>query len=230
MPTSPSGVTEIEGLAIVVIGNFNPSIFHPTWFAQQELLGADEVEASYDAEALPITTPEFSRFSADWFNCQVLTDRLELSTTHLDALESLRDVAQAVLTILSHTPVAAFGLNHNAHHAMPDEDAWHRLADVLVPKPHWQELLYGRVGMKSVNVISGPREHPAGYTQVVVQPSVPVDFGIYIGVNDHYEISAGTAEAEGMTESLLAARTIGDVWQSSLDLAATLNAGLLELK
>jgi hypothetical protein len=35
---------EIQGMSIVLVGGFNPKIFHPAWFAAQKLIREKEAE------------------------------------------------------------------------------------------------------------------------------------------------------------------------------------------
>jgi hypothetical protein len=47
---------EISGVAIVLRGNFNPSIFQPFWMAQQELI-TDEAAAAATISVIPGNQP-----------------------------------------------------------------------------------------------------------------------------------------------------------------------------
>ncbi len=48
----------IQSVNIVVLGKFNPSIFHPAWFAAQNLIRTKEA----DAANIQIVHPEASFF------------------------------------------------------------------------------------------------------------------------------------------------------------------------
>ncbi len=60
-----------QGVTIVVLGAFNPSIFQPSWFVQEELVRSDEGESV----ELEIIHPEMTIFNMEWFRFQVNRDR-----------------------------------------------------------------------------------------------------------------------------------------------------------
>lgn len=217
-------VPDIEGFSIVFLGTFNPRIFHPSWFLQQGLLGENEVKSAYESEDDVLTTPRLSQFAADWLRCRVAPDKLQLLTMQSDALENVRDVAQNILTILEHTPVVAFGFNRNVHYKMPDEESWHHLGDALVPKSNWDALIYGRVGMQSVSVLSGPRERLPGRTRTTVEPSVRIHPGVYIGVNDHYDVLP--REDREVSSAVWSSTKISNIWADSMDLMNNIVDGI----
>lgn len=203
----------VDGVSIVLVGSFNPRIFHPGWFEGQQLIGPREAQAAAESDDLIVTT-QFSRFVADWLLCTVFPEKLELSTLKADAVESLRDVAQGALGILEHTPVQAFGLNRNVHYQLPTEEGWHRLGDTLVPKEFWSSVLPGHVGMQSLSVLGEPRTDPKGQIRVTTEPSVEFHPGVYISINDHYIVPP--QDDRDRSDSLWAADMLGKVWSDSL--------------
>jgi hypothetical protein len=57
---------ELEGLTIVVVGSFNPAIFHPAWFSRCNLIRQEEA----DSAKVEIVHSEVAQFSGDWFSVQ----------------------------------------------------------------------------------------------------------------------------------------------------------------
>lgn len=58
-------IPEISAGSIVMVGSFNPSIFHPQWFARQGLLSPAEA----DAAELKVQVPQICQFETERFRC-----------------------------------------------------------------------------------------------------------------------------------------------------------------
>src|SRR5437867_1304432 len=98
---------EIEGVSIVLRGNFNPSIFQPAWLASHSLLRRQEA----DAAKINVIHPELTSFTAEWLILEVTKDRFGAATIHQAHAEPLRDLVLGVFTLLEHTPFTKMGMN-----------------------------------------------------------------------------------------------------------------------
>ena len=94
--------------------------FSPAWLLHQNIIGASDYA---DAE-VEIVTSEFALFRTGWLRCQVAPDTFQVSTTEPEEFERLRDAAVGVLNTLSHTPVAALGINRELHFSTQDRDQY----------------------------------------------------------------------------------------------------------
>jgi hypothetical protein len=121
---------EINAHTIVLLGSFNPGIFHPQWFARQGLLPDGEVDSS----TLQVVHPQASQFETERFFIQVTLDRFQAMTKPNTPGDVLRDLVLGAFTVLEHTPMKALGMNRQMHFSMGSEEAWHRLGDKLAPK------------------------------------------------------------------------------------------------
>lgn len=184
MPERP---IEIEGLTVVVIGAFNPAIFHPSWLAGNNLIRNEEAEEA----KVEVITGDVSSFTTNWFKIQVVGQRLSLQTTDPTKHLPLRDLAVGMLTVLEHTPIQAFGLNLDRHFRMTDEKEWHDFGHFFVPKKPWKDLVTSP-GMRSL-VIEGKRD--GGRSDLVLvkmEPSMKVTpYGLYVNVHEHFSVSDG---------------------------------------
>jgi hypothetical protein len=172
--------SELDGITIVVLGNFNPSIFSPAWFRLHNLIGA--VEA--DEAKVQMIVPPAAVFATEWLSVQVLQDRMALATAMPQEFQRLRDTAVGILQILAQTPVNALGINWEHHWRAPDFDSYMEFGDVLAPKDVWSDL--NIPGTQDLTVRSIRNDHWSGWIDVTVQPSVRVaPFGVYARVNDH---------------------------------------------
>lgn len=68
---------ELTGVSLVLLGNFNPSIFTPAWFGWHEMLPKKTV----DVAELQISQSQVSAFRADWLEFNAVTERFSISTT-----------------------------------------------------------------------------------------------------------------------------------------------------
>jgi hypothetical protein len=86
------------------------------------------------------------------------------------------------------------GINRRAHIKLESASKWHALGDILAPKEHWNTLLSEdpgerRIGLLSLTMERNPRpDGLLGYMRVKVEPSLSVQYGVFIEVNDHFEI------------------------------------------
>lgn len=175
---------EIDGVSVVVRGHFNPAIFSPAWLLGQELVGPSE----YKQASVDIVSRDLASFSMDWLTCQVTPEAMQVATTVPEEFERTRDVAAGVLRALSHTPIAAIGLNREVHSIVRSADAWHRIGDRLAPKELWDDVLT-LPGMRSLLIESARSDEFAGRVYVKVEPSMRMPQAVYISHNDHYVLA-----------------------------------------
>lgn len=80
------------------------------------------------------------------------------------------------------------GVNREFHYRLASEKTWHEVGHHLVPKDEWNDVLENP-GPRSV-IVEGKRPNSqAGIVKVKVEPSNEIEFGIFIEINDHYELS-----------------------------------------
>jgi hypothetical protein len=211
---------EHEDVSIVLVGSFNPAIFHPAWFAREKLIQQEEA----DRADVKIVSTEVSFFSIGWVALEVTSDRFVARTTQIQHVEPLRDLVRGTFGLLRHTPVKQMGLNRRAQFRSPDEAAWHQLGHRLAPKEPWAGLLE-KPGMRRIQMQGVRPDAYKGQISVAVEPSLKLTpFGAYIDVNDHYENDATTkgTECDRMMEIL------GTSWHTSLDRSLCIMQGLMK--
>lgn len=179
--TSPK--LEIDGHSIVFLGSFNPQIFQPAWFSNQNLIRKEEAETA----KIEIIHREVVTFSTDWFRLEVTPERIILSTNQSQYYEPLRDIVLGTFRILHHTPIAKMGLNRDHHFLMASEEAWHAIGHKLAPKDPWCSILE-KPGMASLTMQGKRPDQYKGAINVRVEPSGRVKPGVFVLVNDHFEL------------------------------------------
>ena len=201
---------EIDGVSIAVLGNFNPAIFTPAWFALNGLLP----ESVARNAVLTVAHEQVTQFNTDWLRLDVTLDRFYVETTQAPHVRVHDLVVRVFKEYLHHTPVMAFGINRNVHFGVWSLAARDKLGRTLAPVEPWgawgQELGPDgeRGGMTSLTMSQiDPEGRPAGgRINVKVEPSAKIGngrTGVYIGVNDHYAFGdTGPGVAAGAMELL----------------------------
>ena len=198
-----------EGISIVLVGSFNPGIFQPAWFAAQDLIRSEEA----DEAEIELVRPEISAFRLEWLHMQVLHERFIATTDRTASFEVLRDFVVGTFSVLEHTPVTKLGLNYDRHFEMKSEEAWHKLGRRLAPRSHWEQGLK-EPGLRSMTMQGVRPDELGGAIFVKVEPSVKVKFGVYVSLNDHYEL--GQAD-EGLASAETATQLIQEHWDAFLE-------------
>jgi len=174
---------EIEGISVVLLGAFNPSVFQPAWFALHNLIRPEEAESSQ----IDVIHSEVISISIGSIKLQVTHDRYSASTIDPSGYEPLRDLTLGAFRILHHTPIDRMGLNWDLHFRLASEGLWHDVGDRLAPKELWAGILE-KPGMRTLTIEGVRPDSHAGYIRIRVEPSIKVHPGIYININDHYGI------------------------------------------
>lgn len=210
----------LQGMSLVLLGDFNPKIFQPAWFVAQKLIGEKEGDSA-DIKAI---TADIVIFTMDWLRVQVSRERFQLSTQQEPYYEMMRDLLVGTFTILEHTPVHSMGINLDYHYRMPSTNSWHELGHKFAPKEPWAEVL-DKPGLLNLTMQSIRENRHPGLVNVSVAPSVKVNPGVCIVVNDHYEVE--------VSKSSLGCKRImsilDDVWSSSVKNSKSISQKILEV-
>jgi hypothetical protein len=183
-----------EEVNIVLRGQFNPALFHPAWFAASELIRKQEADAANNV----IVHAGAAVFTAEWLQISVTQDLFQAATTQAAYFETLRDLAVGTLELCT-PPLRAMGFNYMAHYRIDSIDIYHTIGHRLAPKECWQALL-DEPGLLNVTMQGKRHDDRAGYVQVQVQPSTLVKPGIFVAMNDHYQLVADEEPLRTVTE------------------------------
>jgi len=199
---------DIQGVGVVLRGDFTPTIFQPAWLASHKLIRQQES----DAAKVDVIHPNATQFTTEWLQLKVLQDRFDVATTQESFYEPLRDLVVGVLKILNEIPLKALGINRGFHYRLESERMWHNIGHQLAPQKPWESLL-DKPGLRSL-IIEGVRpDGHAGYIQAKVGPSTKVKFGVHIEMNDHYELKSGDANAPAARH---ATELLTECWAGSM--------------
>ena len=212
-------VPEISGVTLVLIGNFNPSIFTPAWFGWQNLLPKGIV----DAAELQIAQPLITAFRADWLELQIVPDKFLINSVQPPFVR-IQDLAIRVFREqLPHTPLRTMGINRQVDFLVDSFEERDRLGRLLAPTEPWGE--WGRQldpdgkhgGMTSLRMsqVNIRDRSPGDMINVTVQPSSRIgngETGIYIEVNDHFAI----VDSKGQTATSEIVNILEERFEDSL--------------
>lgn len=167
------------------MGDLNPKIFQPAWFAAQDPPLVPKREA--EAANIEIIHQDVVIFNLEWFRLEVTRDRFHISTTQESRYEFLRDIVLGTFQLLLHTPVRAMGINKDIHYSVENERVWHEFGDRVAPKGLWLGVLE-KPGLTSLAIRGVRTDGYEGSINVKVEPSRKVHPGIYFNINDHYSV------------------------------------------
>lgn len=209
----------IQEHSIVLVGNFNPTIFQPAWFAAEGLIRKQEAEEAN----LTIGHPDVMIFSLDWLRIEVTRGRFIVATAMEPYDEIIRDLVLGTFKLLSHTPIRMMGINRQMHFEMSSEEQWHAVGHKLAPKEIWDGILE-KPGTRSLTMEESQRSDGLyGYIRVTVEPSTKIHPGIFIKINDHFEV--GDTKAIGNKEIV---SILEKNWSKSYTKSASIIFTLLE--
>lgn len=211
--------SKIEGIAIALIGSFNPSIFQPAWLAAEGLISKEDGESA----EIKVIHPEIASFGVKKMQLEITRERFLIQTAYSPSFPLVRDLALGVFEILHYTPVKMMGINRDAHFAMPSRDSWNEFGHRMAPKAPWLNILE-KPGMRSL-IMEGVRpDEYMGYIRVQTEPSNRIDSGVFISVNDHYQVK-DPESSKGCNEMLGILRSH---WDQSIERSKTIAFRLLE--
>lgn len=211
---------EIEGISIVLLGNFNPSIFQPEWFIRNNIIQEKE---GHGAD-IKIIHPDITEFSSDWLSIRVTRDRFIAQTENEAFFPFLNDFVINTFTLLNHTPINKMGINVIKHFKMESEDTWHKFGHLVSPKEIWNKVLTNP-GLRSITIEGNHDRYGfKGDIKIRVEPSPRLRFGIFCEVNDHYEIS----EEELNQQDLSIIKILEEVFGKSVKKSEEIIANLME--
>jgi hypothetical protein len=184
-----------EGHSIVFIGFFNPRIFLPLWFAHQGLIREEEAQGA----TIDVVHQEAVVFKAEWFHFEVFQERAMFLTTQSQYYEPLRDLALGTFRILQHTPLTMLGINRDLHFSTSEEEK-EALGRKIAPREYWNEIGVDAKLATMTMSVKRPGDIK-GKTFFKVESSQRAQPGVFVSVNDHYEV-ADREKAEGAGEIL----------------------------
>jgi hypothetical protein len=225
---------QVSSFSIVALGNLNPLIFRPEWLRDKEIV----VGSDFDGISVDIIHPEVVSLRVPWG--QLLVEREKFSIMALqEPAVRVQDLFVKCFQVLPETPITAVGLNHEVHFAVSTEEARDRVGDTLAPKEFWRDFVTrdgAKAGgmrsliMEQAFLVDGRmtrKDGLTGHIHVRVEPSKypGLRLGIFVSVNDHYDLVKDSRPSDGRT----AAEVAFNRWEKSLKESDRLIDRIMEL-
>ena len=209
---------ERNNWSIVLIGNFNPAIFHPAWFAMNNVISR-EVADSSDTE---VVHSEASVMSLGALRLNIQRMRFGIETEQAPEIALLDFVSVVFGDLLPHSEIHQFGINRTVFFRASSSESRTRLGRIFAPTAPWGSF-GARIEQSSGSTTGGMttvamRElfnetHWNGHCEAKLMPAYELDVntGIQIAINNHFEMKdqkkgGGTKAALSIIESEFEAR------------------------
>jgi hypothetical protein len=182
---------ETEGTSLVLLGAFNPAIFHPAWFAWQKLIRPAEAESA----TVDVVHSSLTRVAFGPFRVEALPQRVTFAAEDPSQCELLRDLLIGTFRLLPHTPVRAYGINVHAHVVSSEGGLWKSVQARFVSSAALT-MFGGSASLNDLEVRYSSAGPAGRRTDVRLQPSNLFDEGVFMLVNQHYDFPAASEHTE----------------------------------
>jgi hypothetical protein len=214
----------VDEMTVVLVGDFNPKIFHPMWFANHGVLR----EAEATEARIEVVHSDVCSFSTEWLTVQVLRDRFTAAIKADVYQAHLGDLVANVFTLLSHSPVHQMGLNTTFRLHFKSEDDWHSFGHLILPKSPWSGVLE-KPGLRSVMVQGSRGDKHLGYLSVTLEPDLRQRGDALLRINDHFEApQAKDGHPTSINDAQWALAILKEDFQTSSQRARGLAAQLMK--
>lgn len=183
---------EISGASVVIVGNHNPAIFHPSWLFRHGI----EPEISDEFVNLEVAHRELTRFSVGDTDYYIDKDRFQISTSNAPFIQISDKASQIFSEILVHTPGYAVGINRDVHFRVGSVEKRTKIGRMIAPIEPWGD--FGKQMNKEdaevggmVSLLMRATENIERYQvakNIKIEPSVRFETndGIYMQANFHF--------------------------------------------
>lgn len=167
--------------SIVVIGNMNPSIHHPTWYQLTNIISKKEETFAIENKDL-VCTPQFSKLITYNYRIHCVTDRWEILTEDEKKSDLILKVAADTFKHLSETPIIAYGFNFNFQRETKCKNIGEIASKLMI------NLNIGFPDSLGTSTFSYSWIESQRRTSVTIKPTKNLNNVISVSINMHYDI------------------------------------------
>ena len=194
----------LERCNVVVLGNFNPPIFHPEWFSRHGILPGEEIEGLI-SEPKTKEIPEIgikifygqrfvvgndqARINFHSLNFIVTRNKFDIRCEKRAHFPLLLKFLKKIFKLLPETPISAYGINFEEHFTF--DATQEELIGKFFTKKDALVRLFGDDAQYGYTVFANKGNAKITF---VVRPSPSLEGGIYINANFHYENETSDSE------------------------------------
>lgn len=180
---------QVQSASIVMTGAFNPAVFHPSWFALNNLLSRRDA----DTAEVRLIVPQMAAFTAGGLQVEVRKDRFAASADEPQDQIRVRDLIQGVFGVLAETPVTQLELDWTYTFQLESEARRRAVTERLAPTDLWATALGGPPSLLGLSMRGALPSGLRGQLEVTLEPIEPPAYGIKTEV--HHVIHGSTQEA-----------------------------------
>ncbi|GEM_PF-6624878 len=175
---------DLLGHSIVVVGLFPPSVFHPIWFTTNDLLRESDVKGAN----IDLLTNDVVFWHTERISFSAQNDRFSISSSFSDLFPMIRDLAINIILLFPQVPIFQLGMNYDIHEYFKKGNDWQSIRTNFFNSPLLDTILESQ-RIESIR-FSTLREYDdtPGKIIITIEPSVRIEPGFYMGINDHYEL------------------------------------------
>lgn len=207
---------ESTNAQIVLIGQFNPVQFVPTWMAEQGLIGFRDA----DAAEVRVADEAIADYSTDWCRVFVTPERFVIASQQAPWVR-LSDLSVKLFAeVLPETKMSFMGINRSVQFETGSLGARDKLGRDLAPRNiwgDWGEALEkdegkGESGLVTMTMRQGHglNDRTGGHIDARIGPGP--GSSVVVTVNDHYE----STEKDAMAASHEFMKILGSRFEESL--------------
>lgn len=160
-----------EEASVVLVGSFNPSIFHPEWFINKNLV--ESWEYSDDEKIACLNDLAQIEFPGDK-RIEVYLNKFTSRSTSASEFLALKDLVVNTFTILAETPIVQMGMNYTCVIKIKDKETWTKFGRELAPSNHWKD---------AANYLKDKKDEDLGIWELTMHLPRPDDLPGYIHPN-----------------------------------------------
>lgn len=183
-----------NGMSIVLLGNFNPLMFHPIWFSSNGVISKSEADFVITSkQGNTILSPGLTIFQTLNLEFNITQDRFMIQSLKEPSVTVI-DAIQRTFQELSSIRISAIGINYFSHVQLPSMSFIHRFADRIAPKKVWSTLLEDEVSgddrQSGLLKMIMQKKTDKLVVNLSIEPSQLVKQAIYVHCNHHYPMSS----------------------------------------
>lgn len=189
-----------EEANIVLIGNFNPKIFHPEWFIRKNIVE----EWDYSGDDLA-NLGDLTKFTLPGdISIEVLLNRFTIRSPLASNHLLLKDILIGTFNSLPECPITQMGMNYITTVNIPNTKQWAGFGKNFAPMEPWEDSL------EYIKDIPKEKLKDKGLWEIVmhfpridkyhghIRPKINAVDGVkqvlQFGINDHIDLDPQTAE------------------------------------
>lgn len=200
-----------ESYSIVLLGVFNPILFHPFWLKDKGIISQQDIMIDKDDTNFVVHQKLSSFHVGDWLEVIIKQERAEFRIKDAAKLVLLKDLVIAVLNALPDTPIVALGINHGVISTLGNANDYYEFGKYLNPLDVWKET-FKEPKLNLLSIIDDESELLTTKS-IIIQPAKyeKVKFCVDINMNYHKQMP------EDAQKSLLAAQIIAENIESCIN-------------